>query len=63
MAVGGAFGPFVPDDTSARIAVEDPLGGVVRVGFREAEGVTFGGNLLPVIKIKGNLDQGCCSEF
>ncbi|MPM04011.1 hypothetical protein SDC9_50278 [bioreactor metagenome] len=43
-SVGGPLGSIVPQDGAAWMAVEDPLGGVVGIGFREAVGVFFGGD-------------------
>ena len=41
-----------------RVTVKDPLGRVVGVGLRQAVGVAFGGDLLPVGEVEGNFDEG-----
>ena len=61
-AVAGAFGFFVPDHATTRIAVADPLGGVVGIGLREAVGVLVGGDLLPVIEVEGDFDKSACRD-
>ena len=40
-----------------RVALEEPLGGVVAVGFGEAVGVFLGGDLLPAFEVEGDLDE------
>ena len=40
-----------------RVALEEPLGGVVAVGFGEAVRVFLGGDLLPAFEVEGDLDQ------
>ena len=42
---------------------EDPLSGIVGIGFREAVGVLIGSDLLPVIEVEGNFDEGGISDF
>jgi len=39
-----------------RVLVEEPLGGVVGVGFGEAVGVLLGGDSLPALQIEGDFD-------
>ena len=38
--------------------MEDPLGGVVGIGFREAVRVLIGGDLFPVFDVEGDFDEG-----
>ena len=57
-AVGQPLGVLVPDDAPAWVTVEEPLSGVVGVGVGEAVGVPLVGDLLPVIEVEGNLDEG-----
>src|SRR5262245_17425576 len=39
------------------MAFEEPLGGVVARGFREAVGVFLSGDLLPVFEVKRDLNE------
>lgn len=43
--------------------MEYPLGGIVGVGFGQAVGIFFFGDLGPVVEIKGNFDQGGIGHF
>ena len=40
-----------------RMAVEKPLGRVVRIRFWQAVGIALGSDLLPIGKVEGNLDK------
>jgi hypothetical protein len=42
----------------AWMAVEEPLGGIIRVRFGEAVWVSLGGDTLPVIKVEGDGSDG-----
>ena len=53
----GELGVFVPNDAPAGVAVEDPLCGVVGIGFGETVGVAFGGDLGPVVEVEGDFDE------
>ena len=41
-----------------RVTVKNPLGRVVGVGLRQAVGIAFGGDLLPVGEVEGDFDEG-----
>ena len=46
-----------------RVTVKDPLGRIVRVGFRQTVRVAFGGDLLPVGEVEGNFDKSGVGDF
>ena len=46
-----------------RVALEEPLGRVVAVGFGEAVGVLLGGDVLPAFEVEGNLDERGVSDI
>ena len=54
-AMGSPFFLVIPDDRAAGMAVEDPLGGVVGVGFGQAIGVLVFGDLGPVFEVEGKI--------
>ena len=62
-AVGECFCLFIPDDTPGRMAVKDPLGGIVGVRAGEAVGVLLLGNFLPVVEVEGGFGEGGVGDF
>ena len=57
--MGGPFCFFVPNYRAAGVAVEDPLGGVIGIGFWKTMGVFFSSYFFPVIEVEGDFDK-CC---
>ena len=57
--MGGPLLGVVPNHRTARMAVEDPLSGIIGIRMGEAVGVMLHGDPVPVIEVEWNLDQGC----